>query len=380
MKKKLIRVSTVPESLLILLRNQLKFLNNHFEVIGIASPGEELDLVSVNEKIRVIPLSMHRRINVFQDCISIIKMYKILKKEKPFIIHSITPKAGLVTMTAGFFAGVPHRIHTFTGLIFPSREGIMRIILMNVDRLICSFATIIIPEGAGVRNDLIKFNITRKNINVIANGNVNGIDLEYFKLENATIKEAELLKSKIGIKQEDIVFTFIGRIVVDKGIIELMEAFKELLYELKNIKLLIVGTYEKLDPLPDRTVKIINDHSEIIKVAFQNDIRPYLALSNVLVLPSYREGFPNVVLQAGAMNLPCIVTDVNGCNEIIKDSINGIIIPPKNIAKLKEAMMSLVLNPEERFNMSLNAREMIVKRYDQKFVWSELLKKYNSLK
>jgi glycosyltransferase involved in cell wall biosynthesis len=380
MKKKLIRVSTVPESLLLLLRNQLRFLNEHYEVIGISSPGPELNLVSNNEDIEVIPLKMYRRISIWSDIISIFRMYKILKKEKPFIIHSITPKAGLVSMIAGYFAGVPHRIHTFTGLVFPAKKGMFRFLLLNIDRIICLMSTIIIPEGEGVKNDLIRFKVTNKKLNVIANGNVNGIDLTYFKNNSSSQNDQIILKKDLGIKEEDVVITFIGRIVVDKGIEELVSSFIELFNEIKNIKLLLVGSFEKqFDHISIDSERLISSHPGIIHKTFQPDIRPYLSISNIFVLPSYREGFPNVVMQAGAMDLPCVVTDINGSNEIIINNVNGVIIPSKNTDELKVALKRLILNPNERNEMAKVARQQIVQRFDQNLVWSELLKMYNSL-
>lgn len=381
MKKKMIRITTAPESLLILLKNQLKFLNVYFEVIGIASPGKELDMVAVNEKIRIIPLKMYRRISIWRDIISLINMYRILKKEKPFIIHSITPKAGFVSMIAGYFAGVPHRIHTFTGLVFPSKKGIFRFLLLNIDRIICSLATIVIPEGEGVKNDLIKFRVTKKELKVIANGNVNGIDLDYFNINCCLPEENTYLKEKNGILQDDIVLIFIGRIVVDKGIEELVNAFVDLCFEISNIRLLIVGSYERqFDPISRHSESLISEHAKILHIDFQEDIRPYFSISDILVLPSYREGFPNVVMQAGAMNLPCIVTDINGSNEIIINNLNGLVIPTGDVLKLKHAIKQLVLDKNLRKEMSQNARQLIVQRYDQNLVWNELLKEYISLR
>lgn len=379
MRQKLIRVATIPESLLIMLKNQLKFLNEHFDVIGIASPGEALDMVKENEKIKVIPLKMYRGINIWGDIISLIIMYKILRNEKPFIIHSVTPKAGLISMMAGYFAGVPHRIHTFTGLIFPSKKGFFRFVLLNIDRLICSMATIIIPEGEGVKNELIKYKASSKRLKVLANGSVCGIDLIYFT-DKYSIREKLRQRKILGIHENDIVFIFIGRIVVDKGIEELVTAFTELGTEMKNIKLILVGPYEKhLDHISNQTEKLISKNVNIISIGLQKDVRPYLAISNILVLPSYREGFPNAVMQAGAMNLPCIVTDINGSNEIILHEVNGLIIPSKNKPKLIAAMKRLILNKDERKKMSECSRQMIVQRYDQNLVWTELLKLYNSL-
>src|SRR5690606_526384 len=158
--QKIIRVSTVPISLNILLKGQLKFLSQHFEVIGISSKGKELDEVKMREGIFTVPIEIKRNISLLQDLKSLFSLYRIFKKEKPSIVHSITPKAGLLSMSAAYFAKVPIRIHTFTGLIFTSKKGLFRQVLLNMDRLTCFFATNVYPEGNGVKLDLIKARIT----------------------------------------------------------------------------------------------------------------------------------------------------------------------------------------------------------------------------
>jgi glycosyltransferase involved in cell wall biosynthesis len=157
-------------------------------------------------------------------------------------------------------------------------------------------------------------------------------------------------------------------------------AFNEISVQYQYIKLLLVGLMEEdLDPLLLETVDIISHHKQIISVGWQSDVRPYFAIADVLVFPSYREGFPNVVLQAGAMGLPAIVTNINGCNEIIIQNKNGVIIPPKDKVSLKEAMISLLTNKEKRERMAASSRQMIVDRYEQKMVWEALLAEYKRL-
>ena len=256
-------------------------------------------------------------------------MCLLLRKEKPQIVHSITPKAGLITMLAAKLAGVPVRMHTFTGLIFPSKTGIMQQLLIKMDKLLCWAATNIYPEGNGVKNDLINFNITSKPLKVLANGNVNGINLEYFSKDHISEQTQEQLKKELNIQPNDFVFIFVGRLVGDKGINELVEAFCQLtslpsegsgVSVTKTPKLLLVGSLEtELDPLLPETLKRISQHPGIISVGFQKDVRPYFAISDALVFPSYREGFPNVVLQTDAMELSSTVSALNSFNEIISN-------------------------------------------------------------
>ncbi len=175
-------------------------------------------------------------------------------------------------------------------------------------------------------------------------------------------------------------FIFVGRLVKDKGINELVQAFSQLSQSNQNISLLLVGPLEEdLDPLNEETVHLIETLTNIYTVGYQADVRPYFAIADALVFPSYREGFPNVVLQAGAMGLPSIVTDINGCNEIVEQGVNGLIIPPKNTIALKEAMELLATKALLYSNLKSTAREKITSRFERKEVWQALLMEYESL-
>lgn len=378
--KKIIRTATVSISLDILLRGQLSFLNSKYEIVAVSGKDKHLDLVATREGVRVIDLPMRRAISPFADLLSLIKLFFLFRKERPDMVHSITPKAGLLSMIAASFAGVPIRVHTYTGLLFPTSVGFKKILLLNMDRLLCKFATHIYPEGEGVKNDLLNNKVTKKPLNVLANGNVNGIDVDFFSPDKVGKLDVRDLKSHLGITENDFVFVFAGRLVQDKGINELVAAFVSLSKLNSNCKLLLVGSLEaELDPLFSITIQNINNHPSIISVGWQDDIRPYLSISNVLVFPSYREGFPNVVLQAGAMELPSIVTDINGCNEIIYDEINGLIIPVKNDIALESAMKKILLDTDFYFKLKNNSREQIVSRYSQDLVWNAILEEYQKL-
>lgn len=213
---------------------------------------------------------------------------------------------------------------------------------------------------------------------VIGNGNVNGLDPIYFSRSAIPVGAIPQIIERWQIKPGDFVFVFIGRLVKDKGINELVSAFININKSYKHTKLLLVGNYEPdLDPLNPETLKAINKQPNIIHAGYQPDIRPFLSISHALVFPSYREGFPNVPMQAGAMGLPSIVTDINGCNEIIIHEKNGLIIPSKNKSALEEAMIRIMNNKELYDKMVSNARESIVSRYDQKTLWKLIKEEYD---
>ena len=384
--KKLIRITTVPLSLKVLLKGQLRFMaSNGFDVKGVSSEGEELKEVHENEGIVVEAITMSRKITPFQDLKSLWEMWNFLRKEKPQIVHTHTPKAGIIGMLAARLAGVPHRLHTVAGLPLMEATGTKRKILNFVEKLTYSSATRVYPNSKGLYDFILQNNFTQSNkLKIIANGSSNGIDTAFFSPDQVTEIERVTLIEKLNIQPDDFVFVFVGRIVSDKGINELIKAFSELQAAENNepagIKLLLVGGLENdLDPLNPETLAEINQNKDIISVGFQQDVRSFFAIADALVFPSYREGFPNVVMQAGAMGLPSIVSDINGCNEIIIEGENGLIIPSKNVEKLKEKMLTLAKDKNLYTKLKGNSRRMIENRYEQSVVWNALLEEYEGL-
>ena len=378
MKDKLIRITTVPTSLDKLIEGQMKFMTSHnFEVIGISSPEELLEKVGKKEGVQVKGIKMSRKITPIADLKAVLKLYKFLKKEKPTIVHTHTPKAGIVGMLASYLAKVPNRLHTVAGLPLLEATGIKRKVLNAVEKITYACATRVYPNSYGLKKIIVDEYFTKKKkLKVIANGSSNGIDTSCFNPALFLDKENKSLKNKLDIAENDFVFIFVGRIVGDKGINELVAAFEKLSIENKKVKLLLVGPLEEeLDPLQEKTIAIIKNNKQIISVGYQSDVRPYFAIADVLTFPSYREGFPNVVMQAGAMGLPSIVTDINGCNEIIVGQKNGMIIPVKSIIAIYDAMVEVMKDKQ----MRLNARVMITNRFEQKVVWETLLNEYKTL-
>lgn len=373
--KKLIRLTTISGSLNTLLKGQLAFLNQYYEVIGVASGKEYLDIVAEREGIRTVEVPMRRDISPLNDLKSLWRLIRLFQKERPYIVHANTPKASLLSMIAAWVTCVPHRIYLVTGLRFETTSGSLRWLLIAMEKLTCRLATKVIPEGQGVKNTLIKYHITKKPLKVILNGNINGVDVEYFSRTPTVLNQAKSISGK------DFTFIFVGRLVHDKGINELVHAFVKLVQEEENIRLFLVGSQEpELDPLDDDTLKMIGECNKIFVAGFQSDIRPFLVASNALVLPSYREGFSNVPLQAGAMGLPSIVTDINGCNEVIIDEVNGKIIPPRDENALYEMMKWFYEHRNDEVKrMGEKARPIIVERYEQHKLWEALLKEYQSL-
>lgn len=366
-KLKIIRCATVNTSI-DFVTGMIPYLSAHYELLLLSSPGPYLTDISKKYGLEYYEVPMERRMSPLKDLVSLFRLIKVFYKERPFLVHSMTPKAGLLCMMAAWITRVPLRIHTFTGLVWPTANGLSRKLLMTTDRLTCAFASHVIPEGQGVLNDLKNNHITTKEMRVLGFGNVQGVDMERFDPARVKVHSAEL-KQQLGLNT-GFTFVFVGRIVGDKGINELVSAFERLLSKYPSTKLMLIGRKEDNDPISSNTQNRIDEIDNILELGpiYNDDLLAHYTAADCLVFPSYREGFPNTVLEAGALGLPSIVTDINGSREIIVDGKNGLIVPSKNAEALYDAMLKMIENPDETQMMASNAREMIASRFDCHFV------------
>ncbi len=401
---KILYVTTISMTLDYFLKGTMtELVKAGHEVVAVSSPGEWMAAVKALEGVKVVEVPMERRIAPFKDLRSLLRLYKVLREERPDIVHSFTPKAGLLAMMASKFAGIKVRIHTFTGLVFPTSTGLKRRLLMTTDRLTCACATNIIAEGQGVRNDLLSAGITHKEVRVLGHGNIRGIDLERYDRTPEILQLAEKLRVP-----DAFTFLFVGRLVRDKGIAELCEAFHHISIGGQDLprrpftrigreaqgdwgascrrtsrtRMVLVGPFEDdVDPVPEETRRYIERTPEIITTGEIKgpELLAWFAASDCFVLPSYREGFPNTVIEAGAMGLPSIVTDINGSREIISDGINGLVVPPKNVEALSEAMKKMLIDSDFRERAASVSRDMIASRFEQGYVRKCLLDFYHSV-
>lgn len=377
MKKKLFRITTVAGSINVLLRGQLKYLSQTYDITAIASGSDILNEVAAREGVSIENIPMAREISPFLDLFSLLYLYLYFLKEKPYIVHANTPKASLLSMIAAFFAFVPHRIYLVTGLRFETTHGFVRFILISMERLTCIFSNKVIPEGKGVRDKLISYKITSKPLSIIHNGNINGVDTRFF--DKAVYLSEHDISPYLKYKK-NITFVFVGRLVKDKGISELYLAFKEIRKYGVDSSLILVGRYEKLsNSLEASLVNDLENDKDVFLPGYQKDIRPFLAIADVFLFPSYREGFPNVLLQAAAMSLPLISTKVNGADEIISDGINGFLIPIRDYESLYRKMVYFNNNKDKIDSMGKKGREIVVSRFKQEDVWAKTLEMYNNL-
>lgn len=374
-KLKLIRTSTVPDAVSTFLEGSFETLMEKFELVIVSSPGKELSCLHERYGMKTIAVPMRRRMAPFRDIVSLWRLIRVFRRERPYIVHSMTPKAGLLCMMAAWLTGVPWRVHTFTGLVWPTATGLKRRILIFTDWLTCACATHVIPEGRGVMEDLQR-SVTRKPMRVLGYGNVRGVDMEYWRRENADADKLDKIRDA-----RKFTFLFVGRIVRDKGVDELVKAFMRV-RERFSARLILVGRFESdLDPVSNETERLIGECGDIVYAGtqFGRDLLTYYAASDCFVFPSYREGVPNVVLEAGAMGLPSVVTDINGSREIIENGKNGLIVPSKDADALFCAMVRMIEDNAMREEMVQEARPIIASRFEQSFVRQCMMDFYDSI-
>ena len=378
--KKLVRITTVPLSLEKLLEDQPQYFAQFYDVILISSDQERLERLGKAQGVATHAIPLTRTISPFHDLRCLYQMFRFFKREKPDIVHTHTPKAGIIGMLAAYMARVPVKMHTVAGLPLMEAKGFKRRLLMAVEKITYRCADWVYPNAQGLLSFIEENQMcSSSKIKILGKGSSNGIDTAFFDPIQMPKVETNTLKANLEIAPQDFVFSFVGRLVGDKGVNELVEAFVLLSKQYPNIKLLLVGPEEKaLDPLNRETTKHISAHPSIISVGYQNDIRPYLAVSDCFVFPSYREGFPNVVLQAAAMEVPCIVSNINGCNEIIQDQKNGWWVPPKSVTPLVQTMEDALTNSVKRKAFKKQLRPQIIAHYGRQHFWELLKKEYQS--
>ena len=382
MSYRILRITTVPISLRLLLEGQMEFLRaNGFEVLTVSSSGPDADFLK-GQGIAHQAVPMTRMITPFRDLYCLLSIMVIILRFKPDMVHTHTPKAGLLGMMASWACRVRVRIHTVAGLPLMEASGWKRQLLKLTERITYWCAHLVYPNSAGLRKYLFaEFGISdeQKKFRVIANGSSNGIDINHFSVTNELEQRALTVRRELSILPGELVFAFVGRIVKDKGIVELVEAFKVTRSQV-NSKLILIGPYEdELDPLPSETRLFLEQDPDVHCVGFQQDVRPWMKAADIFVFPSYREGFPNVVLQAACLEIPCIVSDINGCNEIISNDLNGLVVPPGDASALSSAMLSLARDERKRREFGSRARQWVAQHYDRKVFWEELLKTYRGL-
>ncbi|WP_144602399.1 glycosyltransferase family 4 protein [Algoriphagus algorifonticola] len=378
---KLIRITTVPLSLNLLLSGQMKYMKDKgWEVIAVSSDGKEIPQVEKREGVKHITIPFTRKITPFQDLKCVWKLYQLFRNEKPDIVHTHTPKAGLLGMIAANLAGVKTRIHTLAGIPAMAAEGQKKGLLESAEKWTYSNATEVWPNSYGLKNFVIEKELcSERKLKVIGSGSSNGVDLA--KYNRSALKENHLVAATMRILpgEDDFLILAVGRLVKDKGIEELVRAFLASKI-VSSSKLVLLGSFEQdLNPLSPEIIQTIQDHPRIVQIDWSDHVAHYMALADVLVHASHREGFPNVLLEAGAMQLPVICSDIIGNSDIISQQKTGLIFPVKNEEVLREALEFAFVKRDKMQLLAANLFKEISEKYERTKLHQEIFSNYQRL-
>ena len=381
-KKKLIRITTAPMALAYPLSAQPSFMNdNGLDVIMMSSDGPELPQLLANETCPHIIVPLTRSMTPVRDLYVLFILIKTFIKLKPDIVHTETPKAGLIGMLAAWVCSVKLRIHTVAGLPLMVEKGFKLKLLKLIEKITYRAATNVWPNSLSLKNFIVANKLAPKNkLNIIGNGSSNGINLKRFTREKLNAEKLEKIKRSNNYDRNNIYLLFVGRLVRDKGIIELVDVFCELQKKNPFLRLILVGRYEeKLDPLPSAIQAEISRNTAIIQIDWTDDVEYYMALSDYFVFPSYREGFPNVLLEAGAMGLPVICSKIPGNVDIISNNETGFIFESQNKTALNSTLVEALKEKENSQKMAIHLKKIITNKYDRETFWQHMLNEYKLL-
>jgi glycosyltransferase involved in cell wall biosynthesis len=364
-----------------LLPGQMHFMSTRgFEVLMISADGKELADVIEKEHCRHMIVPMTRKITPWQDLKCLFQLIKIFRKEKPDIVHTHTPKAGLLGMLAAKLCGVKVRIHTVAGLPLMVEKGFKYQLLKFIEKLTYASAGQVWPNSNSLMQFIIKNKLCKTSkLRMIAKGSTNGIPLKRFCKENLDEKSIAGIKEKINYSSRNTYLLCIGRLVVDKGIAELVHVFTQLQKANDDLILILVGEFEtSLDPLPAETLLEIEINPSIIHIHWTTQVEYYMHLSDFFVFPSHREGFPNVLLQAGAMGLPVICSHITGNIDIVTNNETGLIFESGNEQQMLKLLQYALLHPQHMQTMAKKLQQEIKENYPQENIWQKIMEAYKS--
>ncbi len=379
---KLIRITTVPLSLKSLLSNQMKYMKeNGFDVIMVSSDGKEWPDLIRNEgcDYRIIPMA--RKIAPFRDLQSLWRLYQLFKREKPDIVHSHTPKAGLLAMLAASFAGVKIRIHTIAGLRFVTATGISRRILVLMEKLTGKAAHHVWPNSFSLLNYIRQEKLVKeKKLQVIGHGSSNGVDLRRYSVSALKKDKLNEVKQQLNYDERLIYLLNMGRIVKDKGIDEVLHAFKIVHADNTALRLIVLGSFEDdLDPISNEAREILTTHPAVIHINWSDYAEYFMHLSRLMIHASYREGFPSTLLQAGAMQCPVICSAIDGNIDVVTHQETGLLFQSQNGNDLLEKLKNALQHPEEMDRYATNLHKKIENNFEQEYIHACLKDKYLEL-
>ena len=373
---RVVHVTTVSDSL-IFLDGLVQHLGAAgFEVHVVSSPGERLTQFGRAWNVPTYPLDMPRKVSPLGDLVSASELTGLFSRLRPDIVHAHTPKGGLLGMLSARAAGVPLRLYQMRGLPFVTAKGTLRGILTATEKVSCAIATQVICQSPSLREVALAEHLAPADkLTVILKGS-NGVDSAGRFNPARFAGQRGALREAAGIPPNALVFLFVGRLVRDKGVVELLEAFTQLAERLPDAWLWCVGPFEPRDPVPSDVKRALEAHPRIRLEGYANDPSAFYAGADVVVLPTYREGFPNVPLEAAAMGLPVIATRVPGCVDAVEDNVTGTLVPAQDVRSLSRAMLTYAADPSLRQAHGRAGRARVERDFARERIWEEVVRHY----
>lgn len=379
---KLVRITTVPISLDKLITYQMKFMKSKgFDVIMMSADGPEISKIVDREECEHIVIPLTRKITPIKDLVALYVLIKYFKKIKPHIVHSHTPKAGLIGMIAAWICRIPVRIHTVAGLPLQTAVGAKRRLLIQIEKLTYFFANQVWPNSNSIM-DFIKKNklCAESKLQIIGFGSTNGIDLNEFSKDSLKLEILNEIKRKLNYNQKIKYILFVGRVVKDKGVEELVKGFLELSQNNDTLRLIIVGPFEMdLDPISAEIKNEIENNELIHYIGFSNEVKYYMSIASLFVFPSHREGFPNVIMQAALMDCPVVASKIDGNIDLIDHDINGLLFERGNIDDLKRSIKLILFDEQRSIIYAKELKDKVLSKYNRDYIHNQILLKYNLL-
>ncbi|MBW7892147.1 MAG: glycosyltransferase family 4 protein [Chitinophagaceae bacterium] len=363
------------------LRGQVAYLVGHgFDVTIISGPGEEISLLSRKENARLYTIPFTKRITPVTDLFQLFKIIRILKKEKPEIINAGNPKSGFLIMLACWLTGYKGRIFTLHGLLSDSKTGFFKWLITLTEKISCGIAKQVIAVSPTLKTHAENRGILSPDKSlVIGQGSANGIDLLSFRRSTETEIKAQALKKQIGLNENEIVLGFVGRISRDKGVGLLFEAFNRLINKYPSLRLILAGPLIEENPVTKQELRQLYNDKNIIYLGKLFDVIPIYSLTDILVLPSYREGFPNVLIEAAAMEVPVIASDIPGCRDAVSPGTNGLLFASGDALALSQSIEKLLQQKDLREQYGRNGRKFVEENFENRLIWQGQVNLYRSL-
>jgi glycosyltransferase involved in cell wall biosynthesis len=377
-KIKLLHITTVPETFAFF-RGQIAFMKARgYDIHGLSSPGEWQAKIKQREQIPMYTVAMPRQITPLKDIVAIWEIWQQIRSVNPDIVHSHTPKGGLLGTIAAWLAQTPIRIYHIRGLPMMTAKGYKRVLLSWSEKVSCLLAHKVICVSHSIREVAINEGLCpSEKITVLLGGSSNGVDASgRFNPANLEPDTRQKIRQQYSIPNDAVVVGFVGRMVRDKGLEELAAAWKILSHDFPNLHLLVVGYFEPQDPVSITTQEILKNDPRIHMTGKTDNTPPFYAAMDMLTLPTYREGFPNVPLEAAAMGLPVVATQIPGCIDAVEDGVTGKLVPPCDAEALAIAIRNYLENPELRFQHGSAGRDRALRDFAQEAIWNALDAEY----